>query len=144
MQTFQFWHRWLFIAALCICAFGVMLALFNSTILFKAFNRQIDAVFWPGGISPQDTKTFQQWIYGVLGATVAGWGMFLAFLARYPFRNREKWAWNCIMSGLVVWFLIDTPVSFYYKVYFNVIFNIMTFIAVLLPLFFSKKYFETR
>ncbi len=85
---------------------------------------------------------FQKWIYGVLGATLAGWGVFVAFIAHYPFQQREKWAWNCILAGLLVWFVIDMAISLSFKVYFNVAFNTALFAAVVLPLWFSRKHFS--
>jgi hypothetical protein len=45
----------------------------------------------------------QGWFYGVWGATIAGWGIFLIFMACIPFKQREKWACNCLVVGLGVW-----------------------------------------
>jgi hypothetical protein len=67
--------------------------------------------------------------------------MFLSFVAYYPFRRKEKWAWNCVLAALFIWFFIDTPISLYFKVYFNVLFNFVLFIAILLPLVFTRKSF---
>lgn len=141
MKSFHFWQKWLFTVALLVVAFGVSLALLNSTILFQYYNEQIDAVFWPEAGPPPDTKSFQQWVSGVLGATVAGWGVFLAFLARYPFGKREKWAWNGIAGGISLWFLIDTSLSLYFGVSFNAGFNTVVCAAIMLPLIFTRKEF---
>jgi hypothetical protein len=141
MKNFLFWQKWLFIVALFIAAFGVMLALFNSTVLFRAYNAPINVVFWESAVLPPDAKAFQQWIYGVLGATVAGWGVFLAFIAHYPFKKKEKWAWNGIAAGIVLWFLIDTSLSLHFKVYFNAAFNSVVCAAIALPLLFTRKAF---
>ena len=141
MPSFQFWQKWLFTVALLIVVFGILLALLNGTILFKEYNRQIDPVFWGSSDVPPHAKAFQQWICGVLGATVAGWGTLLAFVAHFGFSKKERWAWNGIAAGLLLWFAIDTPVSLFFKVYFNALFNTAVFVAVLLPLLFTKKDF---
>ncbi|VAW40610.1 hypothetical protein MNBD_CHLOROFLEXI01-4485, partial [hydrothermal vent metagenome] len=50
----------------------------------------------------------------MLGTTVAGWGIFMAFLAQYPFKAREKWVWNCFAVGITVWYITDTAISAYH------------------------------
>ncbi len=84
---------------------------------------------------------FQHWIYGVWGATIAGWGVFLTFISYFPFRNKEKWAWNCLSLGLLVWFVLDTSISLFYSVYFNAAFNTALLILAGLPIFFTRKEF---
>jgi len=134
-------QRWLFIVSLIMSVFGVLLALFNATPLFAVFDRQINPVFWSTVDIPGEARDYQKWVYGVLGATLAGWGVFVAFIAHYPFQQKEKWAWNCILAGLLVWFVIDTAISLNFKVYFNAAFNTALFAAVVLPLWFSRKHF---
>ncbi|MGB6067906.1 MAG: hypothetical protein WBG50_24125, partial [Desulfomonilaceae bacterium] len=86
-------------------------------------------------------KEFQQWVYGVWGATIAGWGAFMAFIAYYPFAQKERWAWNCIVTGLAIWFVLDTTLSIYHRVYFNAAFNTALLILAGLPLAATRKDF---
>jgi hypothetical protein len=144
MLTFSFWHKWLVAVGLVIALFGVLMALVSGTPLFDLFNRQIDPAFWGNGAVDGTARLFQQWVYGILGATIAGWGIFLTFIARYPFAKKEKWAWGCVLAGLSVWYILDTGLSALYKVYFNVAFNTILFVLVLLPLFFTRRDFTTR
>jgi hypothetical protein len=141
MKHFSFWQKWLFIVSLGITAFGLFMALFNHTALFDLFNQQIDPVFWESSL-PQGVASFQGWLYGVWGSTVAGWGIFLAFIAHYPFKQRQKWAWNCLAVGLGVWFVLDTWISWRFGVTFNVFFNFVVVIAAGLPLVFTRKEFH--
>jgi len=141
MERFLFWQRWLFVVGLLISVFGIMMVFFSGTTLFELFDSQITPVFWGTKEIADDIKGFQQWIYGVLGATVAGWGIFLAFISYYPFKKKEKWSWNCLVVGPLVWFAIDTAISLYCKVYFNALFNAVLFTLVILPLFFTREYF---
>lgn len=141
MARFWLWQRWLLIVGLLITAFGVMLALFSQTALFTIFNQQINPIFWGTIELPVNAQAFQQWIYGVLGAVMAGWGIFTTFSVHYPFKRKEKWAWTCLASGVLAWFAIDTFISLSFKVYFNVAFNAAVLIGVMLPLLFSRKYF---
>lgn len=141
MNRFTFWQKWLFFLSLGITAFGIFMVLFNQSTLFDLFNRQIDPSFWGSAPLPEGVTSFQNWLYGVWGATITGWGIFLSFLAYFPFRQREKWAWNCLGAGLGLWFVLDTWVSWRYGVSFNVIFNIVVALAAGLPLVFTRKAF---
>ncbi len=118
MKHFNFWQKWLLFISLYLVLFGLVLAFWGQSSLMNfVFNNQIDPVFWPEGNVPENGATFQAWIYGVLGATVTGWGIFMAFLTQYPFKAREKWAWNCFAVGLTVWYIADTAVSARYQGY---------------------------
>jgi hypothetical protein len=125
-----------------VAVFGFFMAVFNGTSAFNIFNGQIDPVFWgtagPSGASVE----FQRWVYGAWGATVCGWGIFLVFITRHPFRNREKCARNYLLLGLAIWFILDTVISLQYSVYFNALFNVSLLILVILPLAFTWKIFD--
>jgi hypothetical protein len=129
------------VVGLGIAVFGILMAFLSGTPIFDLFNRQIDPAFWGGGSSLESIRPFQQWVYGIWGATIAGWGVFVTFIAHYPFRNKEKWAWNCLVLGILVWFVLDTALSAFHKVYFNVAFNTALLILAGLPAVFTKKEF---
>jgi len=144
MDRFSFWQRWLLVVSWVVVAFGLLLALFNQTPVFDfLFNKQINPVFWGAAPLAVQTITFQRWIYGVLGATVAGWGLTMSFIAHYPFGSKERWAWNCLATGMLVWFITDTSLSLYFKVVFNALFNVLLLVAVFLPLIFTKRHFNS-
>jgi len=107
MSELSLWQRWLLVVGILLSVFGMLMALLSGTPLFEAFNRQIDPAFWSASSVEDSARSFQQWVYGVWGATIAGWGVFTWFIARYPFRNGEKWAWNCLAAG---------PLSYGYSV----------------------------
>lgn len=141
MQYFSIWQRWLLMVGILITGFGLLMAFAAGTPLFNVFHRQIDPAFWGGGSVDDAARQFQAWIYGVWGATIAGWGIFLIFIVRHPFSKRERWAWNCISLGLAIWFILDTSLSMFYRVYFNVAFNSLLLVAAAPPLLFTRKEF---
>jgi hypothetical protein len=141
MKQFLFWQRWLFVFSLLVVVFGLGMALLNRTSLFSIFDSQVNPVFWDGNPLASGVEGFQGWIYGVLGATMAGWGVFLVFLARYPFRARERWAWSALALGLSLWYGTDTVISLYFGVIFNALFNTLVFILAVLPLIFTRREF---
>lgn len=146
MKKFSFWQRWLFVFSLIVVVFGMGMALLNRTPLFAVFDSQINLIFWGANFLPLGVNEFQGFVYGVLGATMAGWGVFLAFIVRYPFRARERWAWSALALGLSLWYVTDTSISLYFGVVFNAIFNTVLFILAVLPLIFTRQEFlqETR
>ena len=129
MNTFDFWQKWLLGVAILLVAFGTILAVFpQSRALDLAFNSHIDPVFWGQGNLPPEAAMFQSWIYGVLGAVVAGWGILLAFVVHHPFKERRKWAWNGLATGIAVWFVLDTTLSVTHHVFFNAGFNTLVLV----------------
>ena len=145
MDSFSFWQKWLFGFGIYLIVFGLLLSFFShSNLMNYIFNNQIDPAFWGLEELPENAERFQAWIYGVLGAVISGWGIFISFIAYYPFKAKEKWAWNCIGAGFIVWFLIDTAISLNYNVGFNVIINITFLLFILLPLLFTRKHFIKR
>jgi hypothetical protein len=145
MKHFNFWQKWLLIVSLYLVIFGLVLAFFNqSQLMDLVFNNQIDPAFWPGGNIPENAALFQAWVYGVLGATVSGWGILMAFVVGYPFKARQKWAWNCLAAALTIWFIADTAISAYFQVIFNVVFNTALFLLIGIPLLFTRSVFLNK
>jgi hypothetical protein len=143
MKRFDFWQKWLFIVAVVMAVFGLSLAFFSQSAAFDLlFNNQINPGFWGQGQVASQVATFQGWIYGILGATVAGWAICLGFIAWYPFRQRQLWAWHCVAWCLSVWYILDTGLSLYFGVYFNAVFNTILLVAGLLPVLFTRKEFQ--
>lgn len=139
MDRFIFWQRWLLVVSVLVVVFGLGMALLNRTAIFAPVNQGVDPLFWPGGAVTEQVSRFQGWIYGVLGATMAGWGVFMGFIVYYPFRRREVWAWYCLVCGLLLWFVVDTAISAAAGVTFNVVFNTAGLIVLGLPLAFTHQ-----
>jgi hypothetical protein len=141
MVNFSFWQKWLVVVGVIIKAFGVLMAFSSGTSLFDLFNHQIDPVFRSGNVIDDATRKFQQWVYGAWGATIAGWGIVLTYIARYPFSKKERWAWDSLIFAVLIWFVLDTSLSLFYKVYFNAALNTVLLILGILPLAFTRKWF---
>ncbi|RKZ65522.1 MAG: hypothetical protein DRQ44_07965 [Gammaproteobacteria bacterium] len=104
-------------------------------------NQYIDPSFWPDNQISAGTMQYKKWVSGVLGAIVASGGILIAFIAYYPFKLRERWAWNCITVAVMFWFFVDSSCSLYYNVPINAVVNLFTLVLFVLPLFFTRKYF---
>ncbi len=142
-SKFKFYVLWLRAVSVLFSLFGIVIALFNQTQLFQiAFNNQINPTFFGNADLTIEVIHFQQWIYGLLGATCLLVGILIFFIVQNAFAKKEKWAWYCILIGLIAWFAIDEPVSLYFRVYFNAIFNLALLIAMLIPICLSYREFK--
>jgi hypothetical protein len=141
MSSFNFWQKWLLAVAILITGFGILMAFAAGTPLFDLFSRQIDPAFWTGAVD-SNARQFQHWLYAVWGATIAGWGIFFLQIVRHPFLRKERWAWECLAIGLVVWYVLDTSLSIYYGVFFNVAFNSLLLVATAMPLMLTRRAFR--
>lgn len=137
---FDFWQKWLLAVGLIVIAFGLIIALLSCTPLFSVSNGLVDDVFWQGGV-PAGLDQYRLWVHGMLGATMVGWGITLAYIVLNPFRRREKWSWNAIAVGLAVWFVLDTFMSAYTQAYFNVGVNVLLAVLAGIPLLMTRKSF---
>lgn len=138
----QFWDGWLLIVGCHLVGFGILLAFGNQTWLFETvFSHHVNSAFWPDGVFYEGIQPFQSWVFGVLGSMLSGWGVCFVYLARYPFKHRERWAWNCIFYCTTLWFIPDTAISAYYGVSINVALNVVVAVLVYLPLIATKSQF---
>lgn len=139
MMEDGFWARWLSAYGLLIACLGLGTAFLGGTPLASAFSSLFEGVFFAPIGAPAGFALYRGWIYGVLGATMAGWGIFLTFIARHAFAKKERWAWDCVMSGMLVWYAVDTLVSISYGVYAKAALNTVLLAAGLLPLVMARK-----
>ncbi|MFN2298392.1 MAG: hypothetical protein ACK2UB_06050 [Anaerolineales bacterium] len=143
MNRFIFWQRWLLTISILIVVFGLALAVASGTSAIDPLNRMVDPVFWGGQPVPPQAAAFRGWTYAVMGAAMAGWGVFLAFVAGIPFRRRERWAWNCMVLGILFWYVPDTGFSLQAGVMFNAAVNTVLLALFALPLFFTRREFAS-
>ena len=58
---------------------------------------------------------------GIIGAVMAGWMICIILLARGPFLEGRRHAWNAIAIPLACWFLIDTAFSIAHRAFNRVL-----------------------
>ncbi len=138
-MNFLFWQKWLLISGIFVSVFGISMVL---SINSGSFNSLIDPVFWGNETPNIQLRSFQQWVYGVLGATMVGWGILIAFIAAVPFKKKEKWSRNSILIGILSWYILDTSISLKANVEFNAIGNTVLAIIILMPVFFTVTEFR--
>jgi hypothetical protein len=143
MNRFIFWQRWLLTVSILIVIFGLVLAVASGTSLIDPLNRMVDPVFWGSQTVPPQAAAFRGWTYAVMGAVMAGWGVFLASVAGIPFRRRERWARNCMVLGILFWYVLDTGFSLQAGVMFNAAVNTVLLAFIAFPLIFTRREFAS-
>ena len=136
MRRFELCRKWLLTVSIVV----LMLGLFMSLALpfMDPTEDPFTGFLWQDGVAKGAGK-FYAWAMSVWGATLAGWGLTLAFLVQYPFKNRERWAWNAIALGIAVWYPLDTYFSYHFGVVLNCLLNTVLLAAVLVPLLLTRS-----
>jgi len=142
-KRFEFCRRWLIALAWAMAAFGLLFAFFNQTAPFDwLFNHRVNRLFFAEGIPQADDKAFQRWVYGVLGAVLAGWAVSMALVAHFGLRSKARWVWQCYAAGVGLWFVVDTAISIAFGMWLNALFNLILLALVAVPLWAIRKNFH--
>ena len=142
-RRFMFWQKWLFYSSLLFAGFGIILALYGDNFLFRPYFNLLAGILWDRESLPSEINTFRAVASGPLGGTIACAYILLAYLAKYPFKNRERWSRNAIIAAFGAWFIIDSAVCLYYGIYFQVwIINLISLLQKALPLIFTWSQFR--
>jgi|SRR5215813_10334067 len=71
-------------------------------------------------ILPVSNKVLLQWESAIYGAIMIGWGTTLFLAGRLAFRRNDAELMKILLSGLIVWLVVEAIFSFYLGVFFNV------------------------
>ncbi|MES2593088.1 MAG: hypothetical protein V4608_14490 [Bacteroidota bacterium] len=141
--SFSFWQNWLFYSSLVIAFTGIIFALCGASLLFSPYHNVFARIFWHQPNIPKEVMPFFGFVCGPAGATIACCYILLAYIAHYPFKRKERWARNSIIIAFGGWFIVDSAISVYYGVYFQVIIlNSLSFLQKALPVIFTWKHFK--
>ncbi|MDQ3072415.1 MAG: hypothetical protein M3Q97_04005, partial [Bacteroidota bacterium] len=94
---------------------------------------------------PAGADDLRAFLYGPLGATVACAYILLAYIAWHPYRNKERWAYNCIVGAFGLWIILDSAIAWHYGMYIQVYgVNLFSFLVKALPLVFTFREFYPK
>jgi hypothetical protein len=131
---------WLITVSVIVILAGIVFAL-----IAPYFIQDIQDIFYHSfsDQSIQSINTIDKnhinWIYGVLGGSLAGWGVIILFLSINLLKDNNKVIWNTILFSVITWFLIDTIITLKYTVVPNLILNIAILLSVLIPYIGNKE-----
>lgn len=137
----KFWSVWLqaaagmlmLLSAVLLLAPSLGLAIF-STVYFLQPEFPV--------ATPAAVAAYIRFMHGVLGAVMLGWMVAVLALARGPFVQGQRSAWNTIALSASAWFLIDTSYSLWHGVWGNAALNLTTAALFAVPLIRSRKHFK--
>lgn len=145
---------WELIVVTGIVVMGAVMVLLPDFLEFMG-EETYDAIVGSGTFAnlSADERQHHDWLLGVLGSTMVGWGIMGAFLIwfglrswiRNGFPQDQQWSWQALLSGFSLWFVFDTGISAWNEVWFNVIFNTLLYVMLVIPLLaLIPKYLENR
>jgi hypothetical protein len=140
--NFKFWHRWLIIVSIINLLVGLMIAFFPDSMIFAAHTAAIADTFFQGAL-PEGANRLRSFLFGIIGATIAGYFLLQTLIAWIPFRRCEPWAWHAILWAILLWFVVDSTLSTAHGAWFNVwMINTGSLALTLIPLIFTRKHFK--
>lgn len=141
MGGYELWRRWLLVVVALLLLVGLAMIVMPWIMSPGALSKDpLLRPFFGGAALSTEVRDFHRFIFGVWGSTLVGWAVVLVFLVRHPLRARERWAWNASMAGLLLWFPIDTYVSFHFRVMFNVWVDVALLVLLLVPLLAMRRH----
>ncbi len=139
MTAEKFWLNWMKISVLCILTAGIVMAIGAPFLSSSMLDRNINAAFFQGEFQGYPVEHLKKWLIGLVGAIMSGWACTLLFIVIYPLRRREKWAWSCIFYSVLLWYILDSAISGYFGVHFNVVLNSIIFLQIMAPLLMLRN-----
>lgn len=141
MTADKFWLGWLKITMWMVVIAGIFLALFSEYFFTEFVNGKLNKVFFSGIPPVHQVELLKKWMLGLAGAVMIGWGLSMQFVVSIPFKQGEQWAWRAIFYPVLAWYIIDSSISAYFGVGFNVLINSILFLQIVAPLLFLRSQF---
>ncbi len=128
----RFFWRWLVASSAIVVLFGAIF-LAAPKLTYAGFEWLFT---WSHSRAvPAEARLYVEFVYGVLGAVLVGWGTTFLFVLFGPFRRDEasaRWAWWAIAVPLVAWAVPDTIWSCWTGYWPNAVLN-AGFVALFAP-----------
>lgn len=139
---FNFWQKWLTCANAITLIVGLLLAFAGNSFVFKLHNSYTENVFFNSLPITGDMLQFKNWLFGIIGATIAGFHLLMIFISENAFKKKEKWAYQAMLFALLLWFVIDSGISICTGAIYNVVLiNLVALFLIGLPLVMTRKAF---
>jgi hypothetical protein len=136
LRSQKFAYVWLQLVLLAVFAYSLLLV-FAGNIAGSLFSW-----FGFGPSESIDTDEFRDYLrlpFMVLGAVMAGWAVLMLQLIRGPLRDGNRWAWLFVVQSLILWFVLDTAMSFVLGHPMHALFNLPFALALGVPLWLLRS-----
>jgi len=140
-RRFGFWQKWMVVYSIMCIILGLVMTFGSSSIIFQSYNRSVARAFWDQPYLHEAVSAYHPWIFAVLGSSLTGWSVCFLFLALYPFKRRERWAYYCFIISILVWASMDSAFSLYFGIHTEVLFNLGAVAGFAIPLIATYRDF---
>jgi hypothetical protein len=127
-----FWWRWLIVATVLIMVVGLAMVVIPEPVsrMFASILSSSHIVETFG----ESTRVYLLLFQGVLGGTMAGWGMAFLLVLFGSFRRGSKEGWTTIAASLATWFILDSSFSLWTGFWMNAVLNTVFLALFVIPL----------
>jgi len=117
---------------------GILLPFLVNTSLFETYNT---LVYQALGFDATRANSEINFLLGLFGPTIASWGVLFLYVVTSAFRNMDQKGWWAIFLCCLAWAPYDSLLSIQKGIYINALINLISALAILIPLFMARKYF---
>lgn len=117
---------------------GLILPFIANTRLFNYYNEKMLVAFNTSSIESLELGKF---MIGILGPSIASWGVLFLFLVQHAYRTGSSTAWITMIIAIVGWSIYDMALSVYAGVYLNLLIDCFVMSLLLIPLILTKSHF---
>jgi hypothetical protein len=128
-----FWWSWLVVLTSGLILFGLSLVLLPGPTQALSYSLLFGSAVPPAEFSAE-AVAYVRFVYGIMGAVIAGWGVLLLALVAGPLRRGEPSAWLAVYGSVAVWFVIDSTLSIVAGRSANLVPNVGFLVPYLAPL----------
>ncbi|MEL7219753.1 MAG: hypothetical protein AAGJ93_00460 [Bacteroidota bacterium] len=142
-KNFHFWQKWLTYANVMTIVVGLLVAFAGNSLFFDIHNDYTSEVFFGATTLSPEVMRLKNWLFGIIGGTIAGFHILMVFIAENAFKRKESWAYRAMWAGMLSWFCIDSGISIYYGAIHNVVLiNLVALLLIGLPLVMTRRVFK--
>ena len=118
---------------------GIALPFLVETPLFDYYNERLLAAF---ETSSNDALAIGKFMVGILGPSIASWGILFLFLVRYAYQSGSTSAYKVMILSIVGWSIYDMLLSLVAGVHLNIIIDIVVMALLIAPLILTRAHFQ--
>jgi len=117
---------------------GMLLPFLVNTTLFATYN---SLLYQALGFEASGQNAEINFLIGLFGPTIASWGVLFLYVVSTAFKNPDKKGWWAIFLCCVAWAPYDSLLSIQKGIYINALINLISALAILIPLFMARNHF---
>lgn len=120
---------------------GLLLPVLVETLAFNVYHQHLAHAFKLNSSMPAAETRF---LVGILGPTIASWGVLFLYTVKTAFSNPNPRAWWFIVIACMVWAPYDSWLSISHGVNLNAYLNLVVLACIAIPMFRVRRSFFAK